>query len=213
VCGIRTSRRFRVALRKTERPSEALATTVRVVRERRRWNQQELADRLAELGTKMDRATVARTESLARGISLDEAFTLCAALGIAPVFAFFPHGHGTQVEIAPELTVDAGHAQAWLRGELPLRREDERVFMEEVPEREWILQRKGLADLLPLVRAFEDAALSENAADLDRFAELIVQTVNHAKQWAKLAALSEATKTGQLQREHKAKKPAKKGGR
>jgi transcriptional regulator with XRE-family HTH domain len=51
------------------KPSEVFAERMQEVRERRRWSQQELADRLDELGWPTDRSTLARIEGKSRGVA------------------------------------------------------------------------------------------------------------------------------------------------
>lgn len=90
---------------------------------------QELADRVKEIGGKLDRAAISKIESLSRNVSLDEALLLAAALDVAPVHLFFPLNDDAEVEIAPGLkpvaTVDA---RAWLRGQGPLPGRSEQTY-------------------------------------------------------------------------------------
>ena len=150
------------------RPSEIFAERVRAVREARRWNQQDLADRLAEIGAATDRATVARTETGARGISLDDAITYTAALGSQ--FIHMVVGvTGGDVALAPGLEASDVTARRWLRGQLSLQEEhealqgDERTYWSEIPEEEWLAQQRfGIGMLLRQVEGLVNAAVAED---------------------------------------------------
>ena len=151
------------------RPSEIFAERVRAVREARRWNQQDLADRLAEIGAPTDRATVARTETGARGISLDDAITYSVALG-SQLIHMVVGVTGERVALAPDLDVSDVTARRWLRGQLSLEDEhealqgDERTYFSEIPEEEWLAQQRfGIGMLLRQVEGLVDAAVDEGS--------------------------------------------------
>ncbi len=149
------------------KPSEIFAERVREIREAKRWTQQDLAERLDELGAGADRATVARTENGKRGITLDNAVTYCAALG-APLLYMIVGVKVEPVAIAPGLRVSGGEARRWARGMAALRPEDDRTYITEVPEADYLAgYRAGLSVLLNLVQDLVDAA-----ANRDRDAEV-----------------------------------------
>lgn len=90
---------------------------------------QELADRVQELGGRLDRAAISKIESGTRNVSLDEALLLAAALNVAPVHLFFPLNDDAEVEIAPGLKrVPAAAARAWFRGQEPLPGQPEQTY-------------------------------------------------------------------------------------
>lgn len=64
------------------RARAAVARAVKQARSDRGWTQQQLADRLEELGLAIGRVGVARIETEARPVSLEEAVYLSAALDI-----------------------------------------------------------------------------------------------------------------------------------
>lgn len=103
-----------------KRPSQLFSERIREARERRRWSQQDLALRLAEMGSPTDRATVARTETGARGISLDDALMLAAALDVSPVRLLLPTSQEDYVALAAGFKVAAYHVEPWLLGLTPL---------------------------------------------------------------------------------------------
>lgn len=163
------------------RPGQILAQQLRAVRERRRWNQQQLADRLAELGEPVDRSTIAKIENGSRQVSLDEALRLAAALEVSPVHLFAdspnegPAGtkYGSaparpQVRLAAKLAVSPREARMWIRGQQPLRGADRKTFYTEVSDEEWVaMQQHGIRFLLDRVNALMDAVVTEDHAQID----------------------------------------------
>jgi transcriptional regulator with XRE-family HTH domain len=104
---------------------ETFAKRVREVRERRGWTQQQLADRLRELGVPIDRTKVNRVETGARAVSIDDALAIAAALGVSPSVLFFPLASSEPVRLTPERVVAAEEGRRWFRGEQPLHPADE----------------------------------------------------------------------------------------
>ena len=169
------------------RPGQILAGQLRAVRERRRWNQQQLADRLAELGEPMDRSTIAKIENGSRQVSLDEALRLAAALEVSPVHLFTdpPNEAPTstkdrsaparpQVRLAAKLTVSPREARMWVRGEQPLRGADRKTFYTEVSDEEWVaMQQHGIRFLLDRVNALMDAVVTDDHAEIDEAIDAI----------------------------------------
>lgn len=120
-------------------PSQFFSERMRETRERRRWSQQDLALRLGEMGAPTDRATVARTETGARGISLDDALMLAAALEVSPLALILPDDEDDRVALAPSYKIDAELLRRWLVGVAPLP-----VFIvaDDLPD-EWIQYEDG----------------------------------------------------------------------
>lgn len=118
--------------------SAVLAAQLAGMRERREgMSAAKLADRVKELGGKLDRVAISKIENGARGVSLDEALILAAALDIAPLHLFLPLDDNANARIAPEIEVSARQARRWVRGQEPLPGMDERIFRTEVPRSEW----------------------------------------------------------------------------
>ena len=154
------------------KPSEVFAERMQEVRERRRWSQQELADRLDELGWPTDRSALARIEGKSRGVSLNDAVAIAAALGPSLNSMVVPLGSpkGVQIELAPKLWVGPSQARSWLRGNGPLREQDRRTYFTEVSDEEFHrVQQTGVSVMLGLLQQIVDALLNddrESAAEL-----------------------------------------------
>ena len=163
--------------RKSRPPSAFFAEQVRIVRERKHWNQQQLADRLAVLGVDMDQRTISKIENGKRGIYLDDALAICAALGPAPVHLFVPTylDEVEDVALAPKLIRSARAVRQWVRGQSAIEGDDDRFFAEQVSEDERrARERTGVSLLLKSVQSLVDAA-----ADGDEDAvESAVDTIN-----------------------------------
>lgn len=100
---------------------------------------QELADKVKELGGRLDRAAISKIESKTRNVSLDEALLLAAALDVAPVHLFVALDTNVLMEIAPKVDpVPAGDAREWVRGRRPLPTTNEKTYRTAwIPEDEW----------------------------------------------------------------------------
>lgn len=96
-----------------------LAERVRAERKRQGLNQQDLVDRLAELGHPMSRTTLVEIEKgvkRARGTTLEQAFGLAAALSVPPSVLFLGLGTEALVEVLPKMVVHPDLASKWLEG-------------------------------------------------------------------------------------------------
>lgn len=120
---------------------EVFARRLREARNARRWTQQDLVGRLAELDAAMDRTVLARIEKGQRDVRLEEAVALAAALDVALVNLILPiegdrlhqpvdeslkplrgraKRRGPLVRLTKGLAVNQVKARRWARGELPL---------------------------------------------------------------------------------------------
>jgi transcriptional regulator with XRE-family HTH domain len=112
------------------------AEQVRALRKRSTMTQQGLADRLAQLGARIDRSAVARIESGDRELSLEEAFQVAWALHVAPVHLFVPIDSEEPIDIGPKMQASPDEVRAWIRGKLPLF-QDARIYFSTAPEAEF----------------------------------------------------------------------------
>jgi hypothetical protein len=108
-------------------PSATLSEQLPHFRERRHLSQQQLADKLNELGVKSSRATIARTEAGEREVGLNETLQLAVALDVSPTDLFLPFLN-EGVVLAPNLVITREQARNWLKGEQPLFGGDENLF-------------------------------------------------------------------------------------
>jgi transcriptional regulator with XRE-family HTH domain len=146
---------------------------MREVRERRRWSQQDLAEKLASFGWAIDRTILAKMEAGQRGVSLDDAVAISAALGPALVTMLTPLiSTGDEVvHLAPDVEVTPTQARHWMSGRGPLWVEDRRTYYADAPD-EQLLQmgETSLAVMLGLLQQIIDAVIDD---DRDTAAELI----------------------------------------
>jgi transcriptional regulator with XRE-family HTH domain len=118
------------------RPAEVFGRRVKEAREALNWSQQQLADRLTEIGRKTDRATVTRLEQGKTLAALDMVIAAAAALHVPPVHLLVPREDDAAVAITPKLKVDAPDARAWIRGRGLLPGEDLLDWWPHLPESE-----------------------------------------------------------------------------
>jgi transcriptional regulator with XRE-family HTH domain len=127
-------------------PSEAAAEELRRVRTRKGWNQQQLADRLHELGVPIDRATISKIETGDRRITLDEVFWFAYAFGVTPTALILPRPFGSLVAVTPTTSLETQQAVDWLRGSYvapaPENESDEIFFQEERIEEDAVAWRR-----------------------------------------------------------------------
>lgn len=122
--------RFRTTLRyigsmsprqKSERISEVFRRQMIAKRQDRRWNQQELAEELDRLGADIgSRSIVSKIENGTRGIGIDDAFHIAAALNCPPPLMFIAPGSEKRVEVTTRSRIHPHLALEWVKGESPL---------------------------------------------------------------------------------------------
>ncbi|MGI8615292.1 MAG: helix-turn-helix domain-containing protein [Actinomycetota bacterium] len=103
-----------------KRPSQIVAEQVSRWRTRRRLTVEQLAERVTALGGRMGRVTLTKLENGGRGVSLDEALLLAAALNVPPALLFFGLEHEPRVAVVPKSVIHPDLAAQWLAGTGPL---------------------------------------------------------------------------------------------
>ena len=98
---------------------------------------EDLADRLRILGAPIDRASLARLETRKRGLSVDEAMRLAAALNVAPVHLLVDPDGDEPVQATPTELLTPKEARDWIRGAQPLVSQDPRGYSANVPRAEF----------------------------------------------------------------------------
>jgi transcriptional regulator with XRE-family HTH domain len=106
-----------------QRPGQVFAARVKEARQENGWTQQQLVDRLAELGYRISRPTLLRIEgggTRSEKATLQELLALAAALGVHPLDLLAPSDDAQAVAITPRLVFAAPLAHEWLQGSLLL---------------------------------------------------------------------------------------------
>lgn len=106
---------------KSERISEVFRRQMIAKRQGRGWNQQDLAEELDRLGAEIgSRSIVSKIENGTRGIGIDDAFHIAAALDCPPPLLFVAPGSEKRVEITTRSRIHPHLALEWVRGESEL---------------------------------------------------------------------------------------------
>jgi len=121
----------------SKRPSEVAARRIKELRKAHGWTQQELADRLGELGSPIDRVAIAKLETSQRRLLTDEAFLFAFALDVAPINLFLPL-EDEDIQVASRTAASSVALRGWVSGEAPLGGQDARRYFSEVPEAEFL---------------------------------------------------------------------------
>src|SRR4051794_4209041 len=95
---------------------ETTAAQLRTLRTRRGMSQQGLADRLNQLGARVDRSVVAKVESGKRAVTVEDALRFALALDVAPVHLLVPTDSDEPIHLAPNLKASPYETRAWIRG-------------------------------------------------------------------------------------------------
>jgi len=105
------------------RISDVFRRRIRQEREDRGWLQEDLAERLNDLGgwaSGWERSKIAKIENGQRQVSLDEVFLFAAALNLPPPLLLLPLGSEDHVEVTPKSEIHPHLALEWLAGDEPL---------------------------------------------------------------------------------------------
>lgn len=130
-------------------PTAVLAERMRAIRQRRRLSAREVADRIAQQGGKLGRASIAKIEVGERGVTVDEVFLIAAALDVSPTNLLLPAEPMAEVAVTPKETVAAVEVREWIYGQRRLRfgpvrvvdEGEEEAFYAEAPEVERLARR------------------------------------------------------------------------
>lgn len=98
-------------------PGHVLARQVRRWREERKLSAQALANRLAEIGSTLDRRAIFKIETENRGVSVDEWLQLAHVLAVPPPLLFLDLESGDDVEVAPDVALHPWIVWEWVVGE------------------------------------------------------------------------------------------------
>lgn len=122
---------------------EVFRQRLQEARAARRWTQQQLSEAMAELGSPMDRVTIAKLERGRRQARVEELVALAAALDVSPLYLILPVRLDAKVKLAPKLTLEAIDALRWASGQGPLDRANERTYRFQAPTVPWVTWTPG----------------------------------------------------------------------
>jgi ribosome-binding protein aMBF1 (putative translation factor) len=95
-------------------PAAIFAARVQEERARLGWGRGEMAQRLAEVGHKLDRATLADIEKGRRqDVKLSEVLAFALVFEVSPLSLMFPREGEALVALTPEVTIRADQAWGW----------------------------------------------------------------------------------------------------
>ncbi|MFB9238688.1 helix-turn-helix domain-containing protein [Plantactinospora siamensis] len=100
-------------------PSDVLARQVRRWRGERKLSAQDLANRLAELGSDLNRRVISKIENGERGVSLNEWLQLAHALAVPPPLLLMDLESGESVAISPQVELHPWLVWRWVTGQEP----------------------------------------------------------------------------------------------
>ena len=112
-------------------PQEIFRAELKRTRERRGWTQQQLSDRITELGLSLSRATIAKIETGQRSVLLDEVIAFAVALGVPPS-ALILGRDSRFIRVTPDLAVHFSAALNWWRGLDPLGPWQRKILRDEL---------------------------------------------------------------------------------
>lgn len=101
--------------------SRTVGRRVREERTERGWSQERLSDELRRAGMSIGQTDVARLESASRprSVTVDDLYSLAAALDVPPLSLLLPTGSDHRVQVGPQ-GESADRLRAWITGVQPL---------------------------------------------------------------------------------------------
>ena len=103
--------------------SKVFSERLSAERKRKGWTQRHLVERMAEIGSPVDRSVLAKIEAGGRKVAIDEVVAFAYALGVPPLSLLLPQSRNRgEVEIAGNVSVPISKARAWWRGGRPIDR-------------------------------------------------------------------------------------------
>ena len=129
-------------------PSEILRTRLPQLRREQNLSQEELARLMNEQGYSWVRSTVAKIESGARAVSIDEVISLAFVMGVHPTALLLPLESAT-VNVTPTTTAPSDLLWRWMAGQEAFPADGE-MDRRRMTDDEWTIYGKRL-------RRFEEA--------------------------------------------------------
>lgn len=158
------------------RPAQIAARRIKEARKSRGWTQEQLSERLGEVGYPKTREVLTKLESGSyRGVSIDDMFGLAAALGVFPVHLLTPLEDEATVAVTNRVQLSAAAFRDWIRGAYrPPILPDVEVDYRQVPKAEltkaverWLLRQWNLTPLTRALMGDEfEAAVTRHVEEL-----------------------------------------------
>jgi transcriptional regulator with XRE-family HTH domain len=101
-------------------PSRVFSERLSAERKRKGWTQRRLGERMAAIGSPIDRSVLAKIEAGGRKVTVDEVIAFAYALGVPPMSLLLPPDNQGEVNLAGGVSVPVGRARAWWREADPL---------------------------------------------------------------------------------------------
>lgn len=158
-------------------------------------HQQDLANRIEELGGALDRSMIARIEGgTKRRILIDDALMVAAALGVNPLHLITPREANSTVQLAPELERESIEVRSWFVGVRALFEDDARYYEEEVSDDELEIRRNPRVGLfLDAMRPLIDALVEGDFESADELWGQVKTAAVLTNPKAKLSATATVT--------------------
>jgi transcriptional regulator with XRE-family HTH domain len=188
-----------------DRLSAQVGANIAAARGRLGVSAQWLSDRLGDLGAPLPRPTISQIETGQRTVSLAEAISIAAALGVPPAELVFDPAERAVEALPGRADVTGEEACAWMAGEIPLRQPgqtraswfgDLRSHYGRDGSLDWILLGRMERWLYGLDQAMDTAGKQilalrngpQRAAAVDAFQSAASSAINQAQALGRQAA-------------------------
>lgn len=141
-------------------PRDAFVAGVIEARKQRGWTQQDVAGRVAALGMNLSHATLSKLEAGSRGVSLDEALALSAALNVSPATLISGALAGiNEIAVADSFALSSSAVKRWLCGQVWVKLDHEATPPSPaMSDEEWAAQHSWISQhIVRRVQEFVDA--------------------------------------------------------
>jgi transcriptional regulator with XRE-family HTH domain len=103
-------------------PSELVSANLRALRQTARLSQNQVLQRLQQLGAPMDQGALSRKESAKRQITVDDLYRFAAILAVNPGVLLAPQQPKGEVALTPSTIESNATIRSWIRGRRRLAR-------------------------------------------------------------------------------------------
>ena len=153
-------------------------------------SQQQLAERIQQLGRKMSQPVIGRMEAPAKGtgearsITIADLFAVAAALDVAPAELLAASFDPQSVPIVGDIELTPRYAFDWIRGDRPLPDGDERLYWEAISDERYQanLRVRGLWNLRGVLSDYEEAAMRDDVHGMEESLRVLRDEVDRQQQ-------------------------------